>query len=555
MEAIEQLQTLLDLLVSLWELVLAAFGLLVFIVTKPWRRYIVPYLRYKKQVDQYYGKETRKNIARCYIRTRGQDIDPCEQDEIRDDNGKYISMHLVPFFCKEVFKESSRGKYYLVLADSGMGKSTFLLRLYRDYLFRFTLRKKKTVVLVPLSQQRALDDLKSIENPKDTILLLDALDENNEAIADYVHFFASLLKETEQFYRVIITCRTQFFPNRALEPEVTGRIRSGMGRKREEIVKKYLSPFTDEEVKQYLKKRYKFRKGKQKLAYDIVRTVPVLMARPIILNWIDFLCDSKSKYENSFQIYETIIDKWIEREALKNGKEPLFELSLAIADYMFENEITSMPAVKVDEIAKREDIDLKPIIAKSRSLLNRNGTGEYKFAHRSFLEYFIVYRIFEKMEVPEHTEFLFSLTGVRRFLFEQLIGKCNPEEIALAEQQLIKAIPILEGEKLINVVQKKEIYFESVKTSDGFGIVAILNALWSNSLNSRSKRKNKLLLVQTSENTMEMLQKEYKASLYFVVSVKEESMSVSIKLKVDEDYSPAVAGEYSNLSIQMFEET
>lgn len=551
MESIEKLQSLLDILVSLHTLGLAAFGAMVFVITKLWKKYFAPYFRYKKQVDQFYGKETRRNVARCYIQTRGQDIDPCEQDEIRDDNGKYISTHLVPFFCKEVFRESSRGKYYLVLADSGMGKSTFLLRLYRDYLLRFSLQKKKNVVLVPLSQQSALQDLENIDSPRSTILLLDALDENNEAITDYVKFFKSLLKATEQFYRVIITCRTQFFPNRDLEPEVTGRIRSGTGPKREEIVKKYLSPFTDEEVKQYLKKRYKFRKRKQKLAYDIVKTVPVLMARPIILNWIDFLCDSKTKYENSFQIYETIIDKWIEREVLKNGKEPLFELSLAISDYMFENEITAMPAIKVEEIAKREDIDLKPIIAKSRSLLNRNGTGEYKFAHRSFLEYFIVYRIFEKMEVPEHTEFLFSLTGVRRFLFEQLIGKCSAEEVSLAEAQLKNVIPIIEGEKMIDVLQKKEVCFESGKLSDGFYIVATLDGLWGD---PAFRRKNKLILVQNPDNTMEMIQREYKAFLSFEITVKDGNTFASVAVKLDEGYSPAGAGEYSNLSIQMIDE-
>lgn len=385
-----------------------------------WKRVINPYMVYKKRVDFYYTRSIRKAISKYYIPTRAQDIDPCDHEEIRENNGKYLSQLLVPFFCKRAFARSSFGKYYLVLADSGMGKSTFLLRLYRQYLFRFSFGKKP-VELVPLAYKNCIKTINAIQNKENTILLLDALDENPDAIKNYEYFFQELLGATEKFYKIVITCRTQFFPSNEKEPSCTGFIRAGMGKKADEITKKYLSPFSDDEVKRYLRKHYRFNKKMRNKAFSIVQKVPSLMARPVILNWMDFLCDASQEYDYTFLIYTTILDKWIERERLSGSSEKLREFSIAIAEYMFENRATSMPASKVEQIASLNGIEIEPIIAKSRSLLNRNSAGEYKFAHRSFLEYLMVYSVFTKQYSLETMKYIFTSSGTKRFLFEILL--------------------------------------------------------------------------------------------------------------------------------------
>lgn len=301
------------------------------LINRGCKRIVGPHREYNQFVNRIYTKDAQKAITKFYIPTRAQDIDPCEQEEIRDNNGKFLSEPLIPFFCNHAFLESSRGKYYLVLADSGMGKTTFLLRLYKECLFGRKRKKKKTK-FVPLAYQNALQSISTLPDKKNTILLLDGLDENMDAINDYEVFFGKLLNYTEEFDKIVITCRTQFFPNRAMEPAVTGKIQTVNGRKKEEIVKKYLSPFSDEEVKLYLRRRYKYRKGMQRKAFRIVKQVPTLMARPIILNWIDFLCIPAARYQYSFQIYDVIIEKWIEREELGDGGRKLFDLSYKIAE-------------------------------------------------------------------------------------------------------------------------------------------------------------------------------------------------------------------------------
>lgn len=402
-------------------------------------------------------------------------MDPCEQEEIKDNNGKFFSQDLIRFFLNEAFKESSAGKFYLVLADSGMGKTTFMLRLYRECLRKYNSPKKPCVKLFSLADPNCFERLQKIEEPENTILLLDAFDENKEAISDCNRIFEQMIKVTASFSKVVITCRTQFFPSRKEEPSSTEYIQIGRRNKKTEIVKKYLSPFSDKEVKLYLKKRFRFNKMLQRRAYKIVRKVPSIMARPLILNWINFLCDSTEDYQYSYQIYDTIIAKWIEREDLGDNNRSLFELSRAIADYMFQHETTTIPASEVEKIASQKRIDLEPIIAKSRSLLNRNGQGEYKFAHRSFLEFFIVFSIFEKMRMPENTDFLYSLSGAKRFLLEILLSSVeatNEYRRIEIEQKLAEYKQYTGIDNILDFIQNPKIQLTRQNNEIGFTVEA-----------------------------------------------------------------------------------
>lgn len=469
---IDKCQPILDFIVSIMEILGYLSPIIMFFL---WTILISPHIKFKRFVNSVYTQEKLREVSKYYICTRAQDMDPCEQDEIKENNGKYLSCNLISFFLKEAFIKSSSGKYYLVLADSGMGKTTFLLRLFRECLCAYNFPWQFKVRLVPLTENNCLEHIKEIPNPEKTILLLDALDENKAAINNCDEFFDNLITATAGFNKIVITCRTQFFPSNKDEPTYTNYIQIGRRSKKTEIVKKYLAPFTDEEVKLYLKKRFRLKFKLQKRAFTIVRRVPNVMARPLILNWINFLCDSKEDYRYSYQIYDTIITKWIEREDLGHSERKLFELSRSIADYMFNHETTTIPATKVEEIAAKKEVNLEPIIAKSRSLLNRNGQGEYKFAHRTFLEYFIVFGIVEKMRMPEKTDFLWSLSGAKRFLLEILVSSVettNPEKLKEIELYL-RLYKIFTGaDNIIEFIQNPKLHLTQRNNEIGFTVEA-----------------------------------------------------------------------------------
>lgn len=93
---------------------------------------VISVLRLKLKGNQYkylnlvVDSQTKQSM-KCYVPTRAQDIDPCDEDK-----NDFFCVELIPFFIKQVFKDSD-GQYFIILADSGMGKTTFLLRLFFEY--------------------------------------------------------------------------------------------------------------------------------------------------------------------------------------------------------------------------------------------------------------------------------------------------------------------------------------------------------------------------------------------------------------------------------------
>ena len=426
-----------------------------------------PYKAYKEDIDAVLGKVTRKRSEKYYIPTRGQDVDPCNEEEIRENNGKYTTEKLIPFLCKKAFAEDSFGKHYIILADSGMGKTTFLVNLYRYYVLKkqFWSRNRKNMRYIPLSSEHCMEEIREIENPSKTILLLDALDESKAAMQDCNAFINMLLTETEAFYRIVITCRTHFFVDEKNEPKYTGLIRAGTGDKNQKFTKKYISPFSDAEVNAYLKKRFKLKSKTQKKAKEIIEMVPSIMARPLILNWIDYLVETNKKLGCTYEIYEAIIARWIEREPEDLTKGKLLVLSQRIAKWMMDHTTTYIPGNVVEKMAAEEGINLLPIVAKSRSLLNRNSNGLYKFAHRSFLEYFLSEQVYFRGIPIEKEAYLSKMSGFGQFLVERLVGSNYSQSISI---DLVLASKVTGREMLsipigLGTANKKSVYHYSFR--------------------------------------------------------------------------------------------
>lgn len=128
-ERLEKIQPVLELYLTIGSLIAMLIAVLAW-CRRTWRKITFPYKMYKETLNNY-SKEYCDTLSKYFISTRAQEIDPCNQEEIRNNNGKFNSFPLIPFFKKEAFKKSSTGRFYLVLADSGMGKTTFLLQLYK----------------------------------------------------------------------------------------------------------------------------------------------------------------------------------------------------------------------------------------------------------------------------------------------------------------------------------------------------------------------------------------------------------------------------------------
>jgi hypothetical protein len=83
----------------------------------------------------------------------------------------------------KAFLPGSKEKRFVLLAGSGMGKTAILLNIYNRYLKTFFPKYK--VSFIELGNKDSIQEIGLIENPENTVLLLDALDENSEAIDNH----------------------------------------------------------------------------------------------------------------------------------------------------------------------------------------------------------------------------------------------------------------------------------------------------------------------------------------------------------------------------------
>ena len=373
-----------------------------------------------EDIGQFYTQHEIKKALKNFIPSQCQNVAPSLENNPQNQHAFVTRQELIPFFInRDISNSMYRDKYYIILAEAGMGKTTFMLNLYA----RYSEKLKGTdyqIKLFPLSFPDAIDKVQQIpaNQRANTILLLDAFDEDHEAIKAHQKRLHSILQQVGDFREVIFTCRTQFFPQDEEDSGEIGVLKFRYQDKVYQFRKIYLSPFSIEDVKAYLKKNYNiFKLSKRKKAEKIVLHSPNLMVRPMLLRYIDDLIKNRDYYSTTYQIYTELIDRWIDREVRRRADNPekyrqdLYTFSREVAIDMYNHRkkrgamIISDDELKV--IAEKNHVDLGTLELKTRALLHMNSLHQCTFAHKSILEYFLVTEAFynpsfaEKLDLSE----------------------------------------------------------------------------------------------------------------------------------------------------------
>ncbi|SDK25571.1 hypothetical protein SAMN05421823_102267 [Catalinimonas alkaloidigena] len=391
-------------------LVLLPFGLWILNKIKNKISRHLRYIKKAKDLHPYFTKSYVKEARKYYVPTRLRDKPPSNYEDYLMSRTIDIDIDAIQWFKSKGFgfTDEDDARFYLILSDSGMGKSTLMVNLYIEYSSYFF--RKYDIKLFTLGHPQTLEDIKKIKDDyreKKTILLLDGFDEDSEAAQDWKKRFRELIDIVQGFRKVVITSRTQFFPNEIEEPYELHIQKNGKDKENHTFHKMYVSPFSDSDVKMYLDKKFgrynPFNFEKKEIAKKIIDQSPSLMVRPMLLSYIDDLLQTSSSFKYVFQIYDQLILKWISREANRFGSEradsfrenlQLFSRIVALKIYEkwssrpIEKGL-SLSAEDIEKIAKDFDIELDSLEMKSKSLLNRNAIGQYKFSHKSILEFFL----------------------------------------------------------------------------------------------------------------------------------------------------------------------
>ena len=362
-------------------------------------------------IPDYYSPSEVLRATKYFVETKWQQIAPSLKTELRNAYTADIKAAVIPYLIDKTFspklERQTDFKFHLILADSGMGKTTLLINLFKRWNSK---ERHKEMRLYPIASSKSwveIEKVKKAGKAPDTILLLDAFDEDKTAVENYKKRLEDIIYLTQDFYKVLITSRTQFFPT---SKEIVSEVKIRLNTQNHLVQHMYISPFDDKDVDKYLKKRFGgdlifWNNKRKKLAKNIASKAPNLMVRPMLLAYIDDLLEDKKEYQYSFQVYEEMVKKWVAREAARIEDEKrdlfaqnLYKFSVELAVYLYKNPYEGEYVIfhkDLEPFARESGIDLSKMEMTSKSLLNRNAEGYYKFSHKSVLEYFLMIKYIE----------------------------------------------------------------------------------------------------------------------------------------------------------------
>ncbi len=367
-------------------------------------------------------------LARFYIEPNAQETNPA--DEMEDSfvvSREPIFRKLGVFLNRKTFERG--GNQLFILSDAGMGKTALLTMLKLLHMNEFW-PKGTTCTLFKLGRD-TLDNIREIRERRRAILLLDALDEDPGSYGRVHERLMELLDATADFNKVIITCRTQFFPSVKKDPlERPGQIVIGGYT----CPTKYLSNFDKTQVSKYLHKRFppvlKMFPQVEVIAraQSLIAAMGALRCRPMLLAHIYELLESPiaSKSSREFDIYEALVRAWLNREEAKSktAAESLWDACVLLANRMQargERLIADDSLRELQRVEPRLEC-LNFIDLTGRALLNRRSDGRYRFSHYSIQEFLVAYGILYLGDQSE-LEPVRATSFIAQLILQESLGK------------------------------------------------------------------------------------------------------------------------------------
>lgn len=377
-----------------------------------------------------------------YIEPECQQFNPADEDE---EISHVIKTPLLGQLQKFIDESGRIGKNQLfLLADAGMGKTCSMVSLRLLHLNSF-FPKGYECVLLKLGED-TIDVINGL-NVRNTVLLLDGLDEDPLAWGRVRHRIEELLKATTAFFRVIITCRTQFFSagedpfNRRGQVEVGGFLCPVL----------YLSLFSEKQVSEYLSSKYVQDLELIEKSKQILDKVHSLKFRPMLLAHIDDLLESEFEEYREYDLYQALIKSWLCREYRKRQCEShdveiaspieMERACMHLSKFLFENDTRTLEQESIDLAISYLPIPsfLSSMDLGGRSFMNKDSSDRFRFSHLSIQEWLCVKGFLEKEFQAKNNKKIKCTDLMFLFLSQGLEGRnCNQYDISMFDMSGLK---------------------------------------------------------------------------------------------------------------------
>ncbi|HET6977661.1 MAG TPA: DUF4062 domain-containing protein [Pyrinomonadaceae bacterium] len=351
--------------------------------------------------------------------------------------------------------EEDGRNHLTILGDFGTGKSSFALWLtytlaqkiekdgwhthrvpvfvsLRDHAGKIDVREIITNTLINNYDIRNAD-FKSFERLLEAgrlLIILDGFDETATLTdrANTLRILRGLNSLVRRNSKVILTCRSHYFRtdeetqselNRSLNREETELFAEQKGKDNFEVVQ--LREFRRDQIELFLERHYDGDREKAKSTLSKMQAtynLTDLSRRPVMLEmilkvWPRLLEKSKDVEVTPSLLYNEYVDAWIDKVAKGNEDlmDPATKRSFCqdLTKWMYRENREMLPYTEIEKVVKEYFKDRPPAVyaaldteVRTCTFLNRDSVGNYQFAHRSFMEFFVAMACAEEFRTKQY---------------------------------------------------------------------------------------------------------------------------------------------------------
>jgi formylglycine-generating enzyme required for sulfatase activity len=358
-----------------------------------------------------------EELARLYVEPHLQERSPSGQKGVPPPVPRQPAFALLnEFLGSGPLQTGDHSHQLFLLAEAGMGKTSLLLLLKLLFLSGSWPQGCRCELL--RIGPDTLAQLAAMKKKGGTILLLDGLNHDRTARRRLQERLLELLAAGAEFRRVIMTCRTHFFPD--IQVDRAGRqLIQGLEGCNCPVL--HLSPFDSQQMRELLRRQLAARSGclglqgfgagRQRLrdALDLAGQIPLLRQSPLFLGQIDMLLAAEpSQAQDIRSLCHALFQQWLKqcRQRLQAAQadnhlpdaEEMLNNCIKIACWLEKRNKPAITALELRKLFCRNSphcwLELLP--PDQNALLEKASNGSFRFRHAVFREFLLACALTEE---------------------------------------------------------------------------------------------------------------------------------------------------------------